>query len=164
MSFLDRITQNAPNLDTRHDRGLTSHLVETGEYLGFSYLAGRVNTQYGDKAKWKGHDATYVAGLATKVVAVAADIFGFGDGWSHHANTASNALLGAHFVAKGAEDGMAAASGSSKPAKSLPAASSSTSTLPAAKTTALGAIPPAPQPGKYLDLDRVSAIASMNAG
>ena len=156
MGFLDRISQGAPNLDVRHGMGLSSHLVETGEYLGFSYLAGRVNTQYGDRVEWKGHDMTYIAGLATKVVSVAADIFGFGEGWSHHANTASNALLGAHFVAKGAEDGLAAAK------KSGQTAGKSTSAMEKVKGTALGAIPPAPQPGRFLDLERCAAIASMN--
>lgn len=153
MGFLDRFTSDVSNLDVRHDHGLASHAIETGEYLGFSYLAGRVNTQYGERAKWRGHDITYVAGIVGKIAAVAGDVMGFGDGWSHHANTAANALLGAHFVAKGAEDGLAAASPPAQ--KALPAA-------PAAKkTTALGAIPPAPQPGKYLDLNKVAAIAAM---
>ncbi len=156
MGFLDRFTTDVSHLDVRHDHGLMSHAVETGEYLGFSYLAGRVNTQYGERAKWRGHDLTYVAGVAGKALAVAADVFGFGDGWSHHANTASNALLGAHFCAKGAEDGLAAAS----PSKQIAAASAPA--IPAGKkTTALGAIPPAPQPGKFLDLNKVAAIAAM---
>lgn len=163
MSFLSRIKSNAPHLDVRHDRGLLNHGIETAEYVGFSYLAGRINTQYGARAKWKGHDATYIAGLASKVAVVAADIFGFGDGWSHHANTASNALLGAHFVAMGAEHGLKAANAPAPTAqRSLPPASGSAA-LPstAAKTTALGAIPQAPQPGKFLDLDKVAAIAAM---
>lgn len=158
MGFLDRLTQGAPHLDVRHDGGLTSHLVETGEYLGVSYFAGRVNTQYGEKAKWRGHDLTFVGGLLGKAAVVAADVFGFGDGWSHHVNTASMALLGAHLVAKGAEDGMAAASATPKTA-SLPAAKAPAQKLTG--TTALGAIPPAPQPGKFLDLNKVAAIASM---
>ena len=156
MGFLDRVSQRAPYLDVSHGLGLKSHLVETGEYLGFSYLAGRVNTQYGERAEWRGHDLTYIAGLAGKVAAVAADIFGFGDGWSHHANTASNALLGAHFVAKGAEDGIAAAK------KSGQLAGKSTPAMEKVKGTALGAIPPAPQPGRFLDLERCAAISSMN--
>ncbi len=157
MGFLDRLSQSAPHLDVRHDGGLTSHLVETGEYLGVSYLAGRVNTQYGDKAKWRGHDLTYVGGIVGKGLAVAADVFGFGDGWSHHVNTASMALLGAHFVAKGAEDGMAAASG----VPALAGKAAAPAMAAPKKTTALGAIPPAPIPGKFLDLNKTAAIASM---
>ena len=157
MSFFDRITQGVPGIDLRHGGGLTPHLVETGEYCGFSYLAGRVNTQYDWKIR--GMPATHVAGVVAKVAAVAADIWGFGDGWAHHANTASNPLLGAYFTAKGAEHGIAAKSAQ----RSLPAASARASlpAVPAKTTTSLGAIPLAPTPGKYLDLDRVAAIAAM---
>lgn len=173
MSFLARVERGAGYLNPHHAREegmyrgpsfvrtLAAHGAETSIYAGSSYLAGRINTQYGARAKWRGHDKTYVAGLLGKSIVVAADLLGMGGGLLNLADTASNALIGAHFVAKGAEDGMRAAGGSAP--RSLPAAARASAPLPAAKVagTALGAIPPAPQPGRYMDLDKVAAIAAM---
>lgn len=165
MSFLSLATVNPSYIDNVARHPVRENLVRTGGVVGGAYLAGRINTQYGDRAKWKGMDVTYVAGLAGKAVTMAADWFGLGGGGYAYAavDSLSTGLLAAHFCAKGAADGLEAAKGATAAPKQLPAASSSSTALPAAKpaTTALGAIPPAPEPGKYLDLKRVAAIAAM---
>lgn len=155
MGFLTTIKHGAQNLDTRHPAkvagwGLLSHAVETGEYLGVSYLAARFNTQYGDKAKYRGVEVTYAGGIVFKILAVLADMFGYGGGLVAHVNTISTALIATHLAAKGAQDGMAAKGTPTKQA--------------ALGTTSLGAIPPAPGPNRFLDLSEVERISAMHGG
>lgn len=145
MSFLTKVQHGARSLDVRHGHGFFSHATETAEVLGTAYLAGRLNTQYGDKLKWKGHDMTYVGGLVLKIGAVLADILGWRVPGLHHVNSVAMGALAAHVTAMGAEHGHAK--------MPLP--------LPAPKAS-LGAIPPAPGPGKWLDMSQVSQLANMH--
>lgn len=151
MGFLTTVKHGAQNLDVRHPAkvagwGLLSHAVETVEYLGVSYAAARINTQFGDKAKFRGVEVTYAGGIVFKILAVLADIFGYGVGLAPHVNTISTALIATHLAAKGAQDGMAA--------KGMP--------LLPAKQTALGAIPPASGPNRFLDLSEVDRVSAMH--
>ena len=125
--------------------------IEKGEFLGASYLAGRLNAQYGDKVKFRGVEYTYGVGLLGLAMSLASDVFGFGVSNPHLTNICT-AFVGAHCAALGANAGVKA--------RQLPSAS--VPSLPAAKKTVAGAIGEAPQPGKYLDLNEVSRIAAMH--
>lgn len=152
MAFLSKVTSGAKTLDLRHGgKGLMSTGLEIGEYLGTSYLAGRLNAQYPDKLEWRGEKMTYVGGLVGLGLAVAADVLGIGGGLVPHVATISTALVGTHLASIGAAHGLAART--SAPSKPMTA-------LPGGKTMA-GAIPPA-APGKYLDLDKISRVAAMH--
>lgn len=146
MSFLQKVTGGVKKVDMTHKGGVVSHVVEKMEYLGASYLAGRVNTQYGDKAKYRDVEITYGGGLLLMIGSVLAEVLGYGGGWSCHANTIGTALVGTHVASLGAQHGMDARSSS----KALPA-----------KQVAVGAIPPAGR-GKFLDLNEVNRLAQMN--
>lgn len=152
MSFLMRVKSipgNAKFLDVNHRRpGLVSHAVEVGEELGGAYLGARLNTQYGERAKWRGTEITYIAGMGGKIAAVLADLMGYGHGWTPHVNSVSMGLLAAHVAAIGANHGLRASG------RSLPAATKVSGTM-------LGAIPPAPEPGKWLTEDEVDRLAQM---
>lgn len=144
--FLSKVTHGVKTVDVRHRGGLMGHLFDTGETLGGAYLAARVNTQYGDRAKYRDLEVTYIAGLAGKALAVVADIFGFLPGIAPHLNSTSMGLLAAHLAAKGASDGLGARSLSG----------------PVGKTkTLVGHIPQA-SPGKWLDNSEISRLAHMH--
>ena len=148
--FLSRVTSGAKSLDVNHHTGIVSHAIETGEYLGASYLAARINTQFGEKAKIRGVEATLVAGLVGKIVALGADIMGYGGSWTPHVNTVSTAMIAVHAAQLGAKHGLEAASKKAG-APALPP-----------KQTVSGELPPAPTPGRFLDLGRVGRIAEMH--
>lgn len=148
MGFLDKVKSGAKSLDVRHGSGFLSHAVEKGEYLSASYLAARINTQLGDKAKFRGVELTYGLGVLGMIGSILADIFGIAVPGLHHISTVSTAMVGTHFAAMGAQHGDAAAR------KALPAA--------APKVTGIGAIPPASGPGKWLDQSQVQALANMH--
>lgn len=155
-SFLTRTVNGAKRIDVRHSGGFLGHAVETGEYLGTSYLAGYLNTKYGDKLHYKGVDLTLAAGLVGKIGAVLADVFGVGVPGLAHINTVSTALIGAHLVSMGAEHGLDSASKVAPKPRPLPAPT------PLTGNTSLGAIPPASGPGKWLDHGQVQALAQMH--
>ena len=151
MSFLSRVQSGAKHIDVRHGRGFWGHTYETGEYLGASYLAARFNTQYPQHAKWRGVQVTYGAGIVGKLLAVLGDVLGWNVPGSAHLNTISNALLGAHLASIGARHG--------SEARALPAPR--TAALPP-RVTGIGAIPPAQEPNRWLDLNAVDRIANMH--
>lgn len=145
--FLSKVTHGVKSVDVRHKGGLVGHLFDTGETLGGAYLAARLNTQYGDRAKYRDVEITYIAGLAGKAVAVVADIFG----WRMvaplvpHLNSTAMGLLSAHLAAKGASDGLAS--------RSIPGAGT--------KKQIVGHISQA-APGKWLDNSEISRLAHMH--
>ena len=149
MGFLTKITHGAKNVDVRHKSGWLSHGLDTIENSGGAYLAARVNTQFGERAKFRGVEISYGLGWILKVGAILGDIFGYGDGWAPHANSIGQGLLSAHFASIGARHGLEAR------ASSIPA-------LPPKKETTVGAIPPAQGPGRWLDLDAVNRLADMH--
>lgn len=149
MGFLDKVKSGARSLDVRHHSGFLSHVVEKGEYLGASYLAARINTQYGDKAKFRGVEMTYGLGVLGMIGSILADIFGVPVPGLAHISTVSTAMVGTHFAAMGAQHGDAAAR-------------KTTPVLAAPKVTGIGAIPPAAGPGKWLDSSQVQALAHMH--
>ncbi len=149
MGFLDKVKSGAKSLDVRHGSGFLSHAVEKGEYLGVSYLAARINTQYGDKVKFRGVEMTYGLGVLGMIGSILADIFNVKVPGLHHISTVSTAMVGTHFAAMGAQHGDAAAQ------KALPAPVTP-------KVTGIGAIPPAAGPGKWLDSSQVQALANMH--
>ena len=146
MSFLSKVTYGVKKVDMSHKGGIVSHVVQKAEYLGASYLAGRVNTQYGDKAKYRDVEITYGGGLLLMIGSVLADVLGYGGGWACHANTVGTALVGVHVASLGAQHGMDARVS----VKALPG-----------KQPVVGAIPPAGR-GKFLDLNEVNRLAHMN--
>lgn len=152
MAYLSQITSGIRDVNIRHGGGgVVSTGVELGEYLGGSYLAGRLNAQYPEQLTWRGQKVTYVGGLVGLGIAILADAIGIGGGWTPHVATLSTSFVGAHMASIGAEHGLRARAAAGPVVRSLPGG----------KTTAVGAIPQA-APGKYLDLEKISRVAAMH--
>lgn len=94
MSYLEKLKK----------RGLPN-LVQTGEYVGASYLFGYVQNKYRDKAQVWGIPADLASGVVLKAVSLGCDIAGVATGLSSHVGTVGNAGLGAYFHTLGAGHG-----------------------------------------------------------
>ena len=157
-SFLARVKRapsNLKNLDLRHGKGFLDHAIDAGEELGATYAAAYVNTRYGDRAKWRGHEITYWGGLLAKIGVVAADVLGFESPALAHVNSVAMGAIGARVAALGAAAGMRA-SGAALSAPSVRGELGG--------DVSLGYIPPAQEPNRWLNQPEIDRLAAMFAG
>lgn len=141
-------------------RSFLGYVVNKGEYIGAAYMAGKINAQYGAKAQYNGVPYTYGAGVVGMVLGFVNDVL-LGDAASpivSHLNNVSTALVATHFAAVGAQTGASLAGKELQ----LGERGKATRFIAGETQTVLGEIPPAPSPGKYLDLNEINRLAQMH--
>lgn len=152
--MLDKLHKGSKNVGVRKG-GLVKEAVSVAEGAAASVAFGYVQNKYRDKAEIKGIPADLLVGALTKVVAVAADIYGKVPGWTPHLHSVGNAGINAYFHTLGSGLGGKAAFPEGSKRVMLPPGAA----LPAGATV-LGVIPAAPV-GDHLSPADINRLASM---
>lgn len=142
-------------------RSLLGYAVNKVEYVGASYYAGKINAEYGEKAQYNGMPITFLVGIAGMTFGFVNDVL-LGEAASpivSHLHNIGTALFATHWAAKGAQEGARAAGKElqlGEPGKGKKFIMGNSG------QTMVGEIPPAPSPGKYLDLNEINRLAAMH--